>query len=161
MWPRRELADLLGIAHPIIQAPMAGLATPDLVVAVANAGGLGSLGCAGQPVDLIREQVRAVRAGTDRPFNLNFLLPSDTPSEPGAVERMRARLTPYYDEPSLGEVPQVAADFPLFDEQRLELILELRPPVVSFHFGLPFRPAISACRMRPHFGPSRPSAPAS
>src|SRR3712207_3184879 len=113
MWPRSDLIDLLGVTHPIIQAPMAGLATPALVVAVANAGGLGSLGCAGQPVDLVRDQVREIRAGTDRPVNLNFLLPSEAPSDAAAAARMRARLAPYYDELGLGEAPEPAADFPL------------------------------------------------
>ena len=79
MWPRRDLIDLLGVVHPIVQAPMSGLAPPELVVAVANAGGLGSLGCAGQPLDVVRSQVQAIRAGTERPFSMNFLLPSRAP----------------------------------------------------------------------------------
>ena len=46
MWPRTDLLNLLGITHPIIQAPMSGFGGPALVAAVCNAGGLGSLGCA-------------------------------------------------------------------------------------------------------------------
>ncbi len=44
MWPRTDLLDLLGIDHPIIQAPMAGSTIPALAAAVSNAGGLGSIG---------------------------------------------------------------------------------------------------------------------
>jgi nitronate monooxygenase len=90
MWPRRDLIELLGIAHPIIQVPMAGLATPALVVAVANAGGLGSFGCAGLSIDAIRDGVREIRADTERPFNLNFLILHDEAPDAEAVARMRA-----------------------------------------------------------------------
>jgi nitronate monooxygenase len=113
MWPRRDLIELLGIAHPIIQVPMEGLATPALAVAVANAGGLGSFGGAGLPIDALREGMREIRAGTERPYNLNFLIAHDQPADTAAVVRMRARLAPYYDELGLGEVPEPAADFPL------------------------------------------------
>jgi nitronate monooxygenase len=144
MWPRRDLIELLGIAHPIIQAPMAGLATSALVVAVANAGGLGSFGGAGLPIDAIRDRVREIRAGTDWPYNLNFLIPHDEAPDAEAAVRMRARLALYYDELGLGAVPEPTADFPLFDAERLALILELRPSVVSFHFGLPDKGALRA-----------------
>jgi nitronate monooxygenase len=72
MWPDRRLCDLLKIEHPIIQAPMAGSATPELAGAVANAGGLGSLGCANMTAEEVREATGRVRARTNRPFNLNF-----------------------------------------------------------------------------------------
>lgn len=72
MWPRRDLLDLLGIEQPIIQAPMAGSTTPALAAAVGNAGGLGSLGCATMSPDELRAQADALRAATNRPFNLNF-----------------------------------------------------------------------------------------
>ena len=52
MWRDRRLHDLLGLDHPIIQAPMAGFTTPALAAAVANAGGLGSLGAAAAPVEV-------------------------------------------------------------------------------------------------------------
>ena len=55
MWPRTDLIDLLGITHPIIQAPMAGSTTPALAAAVSNAGGLGSIGCARQSPDGVRD----------------------------------------------------------------------------------------------------------
>jgi NAD(P)H-dependent flavin oxidoreductase YrpB (nitropropane dioxygenase family) len=82
MWPRRDLINLLMVGHPIVQAPISGLAPTELVIAVVNAGGLGSLGCAGQPLDIIRSQVQAIYAGTDRPFSMNFLPKSRHSPEP-------------------------------------------------------------------------------
>ncbi len=67
MWPRRELCDLLGVEHPIIQAPMAGSATPQLAAAVSNAGGLGSLGCGEMAVEAVGDRPRGAGAyGPDR-----------------------------------------------------------------------------------------------
>ncbi|MGC2201806.1 MAG: nitronate monooxygenase, partial [Stellaceae bacterium] len=57
MWPRTDLIELLGIAHPLVQAPMSGIAPPMLAAAVSNAGGLGSIGSAGYPLAVVREQV--------------------------------------------------------------------------------------------------------
>jgi nitronate monooxygenase len=61
MWPKTELIDLLKIAHPIIQAPMAGASTPELVAAVSNAGGLGSYGGAATPPAKLRQIIRQIR----------------------------------------------------------------------------------------------------
>lgn len=71
------LCSLLGIQHPIIQAPMAGgPVTPALVAAVSNAGGLGSLPAARMPIERLREQIRLVKELTDRPFAVNLLIPA-------------------------------------------------------------------------------------
>jgi len=67
MWPRTDLLNLLGITHPIIQAPMSGFSSPALVAAVSNAGALGSLGCATLSVQTIRDQVDEVRRATNHP----------------------------------------------------------------------------------------------
>ena len=71
MWPRTNLINLLGIEHPIIQAPMGGASTPALAIAVSNAGGLGGLGCSFMS-DELRTVANELRSGTNRPFNLNF-----------------------------------------------------------------------------------------
>jgi nitronate monooxygenase len=146
MWPRTDLLELLDIAHPIIQAPMAGFATPLLAAAVSNAGALGSLGCAPLPVNAIREQVAALRQTTNRPFNLNFFVHATPARDPAAEARLRQRLAPYFDRLGLGPVPEVVEPFPSFDEARLALVLELRPRVVSFHFGLPAPAAMRALK---------------
>lgn len=137
MWPKTDLIDRLGISHPIIQAPMPGATTPQLAAAVSNAGALGSLGCAPLPLAAIREQVAATRQATNRPFNLNFFVHKAPPLNPAVEAEMRQRLTPYFDALKLGQVPQATEPFPSFDEERLALVLELKPRIVSFHFGLP------------------------
>src|ERR1700726_3247585 len=142
MWPRTDFLELLGITHPVIQAPMAGFAPPALAVAVCNAGALGSIGCAGIPPATVRDQVIALRQATNRPFNLNFFVHAQPRLDPDATARMRARLAPYFKEFGLGPVPEPNEPFPPFDEERLALVLELRPRVVSFHFGLPHPTAV-------------------
>jgi nitronate monooxygenase len=137
MWPRTDLLDLLGITHPIIQAPMSGFGGPALVAAVSNAGALGSLSCAALPVQTARNQIEEIRRASNRPFNLNFFVHPAPSIDAEAARRVRERLAAYYDEFSLGAVPEPRDPLPRFDEERLQLLLDLRPPVVSFHFGLP------------------------
>ena len=55
MWPNTLLSELLGIEHPIIQAPMAGSTTVELVAAASNAGGIGSMGYVETPLERIRQ----------------------------------------------------------------------------------------------------------
>lgn len=137
MWPRTDLIALLGITHPIIQAPMSGFSSPALVAAVSNAGALGSLGCSTLSAQTVRDQVEELRGASNRPFNLNFFVHPAPSIDPKLVGRVRQRLTAYYDEFGLGAVPEPSDSLPRFGEERLELLLDLRPPVVSFHFGLP------------------------
>jgi nitronate monooxygenase len=137
MWPRTDFLELLGIPHPVVQAPMSGFTPPALVTAVCNAGGLGSIGCVGQPPDLLREQIATVRQATNRPFNLNFFAHRTSQTSPEGTARVRTRLAAYFDEFGLGAVPEPTEPFSSFDTEQLDLILELRPRVVSFHFGLP------------------------
>jgi nitronate monooxygenase len=137
MWPRTDLIDLLGISHPIIQAPMSGFSSPALVAAVSNAGALGSLGCATLPTHAAREQIEEIRRATNRAFNLNFFVHPTPSIDPHVAHKVRGRLAAYYDEFDLGTVPEPSDPFPRFDEERLQLVLEMRPRVVSFHFGLP------------------------
>ena len=112
------------------------------MTAVCNIGGLGSIGCVGQPSDLVREQVATVRQATDRPLNLNFFAQMSPQTNPEATARVRAKLAPYFDEFGLGVVPEPNVLFSSFDAEQLDLVLELRPRVVSFHFGLPETTAV-------------------
>jgi nitronate monooxygenase len=138
MWPDRRLADRLGLLHPILQAPMAGAATPKLAAAVSNAGGLGALGSAEMTPDQIRAAVAVLRAGTNRAYNLNFFVGDAPATDPAVLARTRDRLRPWYRKLGLGEPPDLLPDLgPGFDANRLALLLDLRPAVVSFHFGLP------------------------
>jgi enoyl-[acyl-carrier protein] reductase II len=72
---RTELCDVLGIDVPIIQAGMSVHTSPALVVAVSQAGGLGSLGAWGRSPAALRDGIRQIREATDRPFAINHLPP--------------------------------------------------------------------------------------
>jgi len=130
--------ELVGIGLPIIQAPMAGVQGSELAIAVSNAGGLGSLPCAMLSLEALRTELTAIRAQTDKPFNVNFFC--HTPPVPN-VEReaaWRAALTPYYEE--FGIDPGTISTGPgraPFTAQAADLLGEFKPSVVSFHFGLP------------------------
>lgn len=132
------LQQLLGIRLPIIQAPMAGVQGSALAVAVSNAGGLGSLPCAMLGPDAIRNELAAIRAQTGNPFNVNFFC--HVPPEASAPREAawRAALAPYFTELGLDPdgVPAGPGRLP-FDSAAADVLDELRPPVVSFHFGLP------------------------
>src|SRR5215471_8427357 len=83
MWPRTDFLELIGIARPVIQAPMSGFAPPALAAAVCNAGALRSIGCAGVPPATVRQQVIALRQATNHPYNLNFFCPPASTPRPG------------------------------------------------------------------------------
>ena len=116
---------------------MANAATPALAAAVSNAGGLGSLGCAPFTPQQFRDQVGALRAKTNRPFNVNFFVHEEPAHDADAEAAMRERLAPYYAEMKLGEAPPARSVFPIFGAEMLAAVTALKPPVVSFHFGLP------------------------
>lgn len=138
MWPDQRLCDLFRVEHPIIQAPMMGSCTPELASAVSNAGGLGSLGCGEKPATTIRAEAAAIRARTNRSFNLNFFIIQQEKTDPRVLEAARKRLQPWYDDLGLGDPPsELPPPGRGFDEERLEVVLSTRPRVVSFHFGHP------------------------
>jgi nitronate monooxygenase len=135
---------LLGIDLPIIQAPMAGAQDSALTVAVCNAGGLGSLPCAMLGSDEMRKEIAAIRAQTGKPFNVNFFTHSKPAPDPGREAAWRQRLAPYYRELGIvSESNQSGAQRGAFDADVAEILAEFKPPIVSFHFGLP-SPALLA-----------------
>ncbi len=142
-----SLQALLGIELPIIQAPMAGVQGGALAVAVSNAGGLGSLPCAMLNVDAMRDELRAIRAQTAKPFNVNFFCNVPPEPDPERDERWRTTLAPYYDELGLdvNSVPSGSGRAP-FTPEAADVLREIRPPVVSFHFGLPSRELLARVR---------------
>jgi nitronate monooxygenase len=133
-----RLTDLFGIELPVIQAPMAGAQGSALASAVSNAGGLGSLPCALLSADDIRREVTAIRARTSRPFNVNFFCHRQPAPDAARDRAWIAALSPYYREleiePPTGEGGPARLSF---DAAMADLVDELRPPIVSFHFGLP------------------------
>ncbi|MDI1479636.1 nitronate monooxygenase [Polyangium sp. y55x31] len=133
-----RIRELLGIELDIIQAPMAGVQGSRLAIAVSNAGGLGSLPCAMLGPDALRRELQALRAGTSRPFNVNFFCHTPITPDPAVEARFRGMLEPYYKE--LGIDPNLApagAGRAPFTHDVADIIAEFAPPVVSFHFGLP------------------------
>jgi len=132
------LQQVLGIALPVIQAPMAGVQGSALALAVSNAGGLGSLPCAMLAPDALRAELATLRAQTTRPYNVNFFCHSSPPPDAAREAAWRQLLAPYYAE--LGIDPAGIATGPgrlPFDAATADLLAEFKPPVVSFHFGLP------------------------
>ncbi|MDP2151720.1 nitronate monooxygenase family protein [Parvibaculum sp.] len=131
------LTGLLGIDLPILLAPMAGASTPELAAAVSNAGGLGALGTAMMKLEQVRQETATLRQLTNQSFNLNFFV-HDEPKLGGYdAGPMQQALAPFYSELGLGGVPAPSVPAPAFNEEMLALLLELRPRVASFHFGLP------------------------
>jgi nitronate monooxygenase len=145
MWPKTALTELLGITYPLVQAPMASISTAPLVAAVSGAGGLGSIGAATMPPPVVAAEIDGVRARTDRPFAVNFFVHQPPRGDQPAAERMRARLEPYRQAAAADEFPPLLAP-PPFGPAMLEVLLDRRPPVVSFHFGLPDAEAMTALR---------------
>lgn len=143
MWSDRRLLDLLKIEIPIVQAPMVAVQDAEMAVAVCLAGGLGSLACATLSADQVREQVARIRSRVSAPFNLNFFCHEATDVDAFREAGWKRRLAPYYAE--LGVDPEAPVNFANrapFDSKMCELIEELRPEVVSFHFGLPTQPLL-------------------
>ncbi|KQU84088.1 2-nitropropane dioxygenase [Variovorax sp. Root318D1] len=138
------LKQILGTELPLIQAPMAGIQGSAMAIAVSNAGGLGSLPCAMLSPDAMRSELAAIRAGTDKPYNVNFFC--HTPPEPSAEREAtwRAALAPYYAEFGIDAagIPTGPGRNP-FSAEVANLLAEFKPPVVSFHFGLPSEPLLA------------------
>jgi nitronate monooxygenase len=137
-WPDSRLTDRLKIEHPILCAPMAGAMNHELAAEVAEGGGLGSLPCAMLDVAQVRDEFTKYRARTDKPVNLGFFCHTQPELSNAREAAWRERLAPYYRE--LGIDPSVPVPSSLrrpFDAAFCELMLELRPEVCSFHFGLP------------------------
>ncbi len=126
---------------------MAGVQGSALAIAVSEAGGLGALPCANLGADALRRELAAIRARTQRPFNVNFFC--HVPPTPDAEREAawRSALAPYHAE--LGLDPTVVAPAPArapFSAEALEVIRAFEPPVVSFHFGLPSAELLAGVR---------------
>lgn len=136
--------DLLGTELPIVQAPMAGVQGSRLALAVAAAGGLGSLPAAMLRPDALKAELQALKAGTRAPVNVNFFCHTPPPADAGRDARWRERLRPHYQAAGIDPAvsPSGAARQP-FDDAIADAIEPFAPAIVSFHFGLP-RPELIA-----------------
>ncbi len=137
-WADTRLLELFGIELPIVQAPMANATAIDMAVAVAEAGALGSYPCAALTDEKITEGVATLKARTKKPINLNFFCHQVAPADPERDAAWLNKLAPYYAE--LGaETPKVPlkATIVPFTAATCAVVEQLKPQVVSFHFGLP------------------------
>lgn len=133
------LSQLLGTRYPLIQAPMAGVQGSAMAIAVSNAGALGSLPCAMLTPDAIRHELQALTGGAPgRPYNVNFFCHTPPDPDAGQEARWRHALAPYFAEFGVdpSDIPAGPGRAP-FSAAMCDLIEPFRPPVVSFHFGLP------------------------
>src|SRR5947209_7741518 len=138
MWPDRRLIDLFKTEFPIVLAPMAGVMDAELVIAVAEGGGLGSLPSAMLSPEKAREQVNIIRQRVRAPVNMNCFCHTPVALEAAAEARWKTRLAGYYRELKLDPAAPVnAANRAPFDAAFCEVVEELKPEIVSFHFGLP------------------------
>ena len=149
---RSEAVGRLGLRAPIIQGPFGGgLSTTRLVAAVSNRGGLGSYGAHVLAPDEIGPLATEIRALTDRPFALNLWVSDHDPGgltlDSEAFERLLPIFAPYFQELGL-DVPSPPARFHHRFEEQVEALLEARPPVFSFVFGIPSAAVLAACRAR-------------
>jgi nitronate monooxygenase len=143
MWPDTRLTKLIGIEHPLVLAPMAGAMDHELVTAVSGAGGLGSLPCAMLTAQTLRDQYARIRAMTDKPVNVNFFCHTAPIPSNAREARWRDKLKPYYEELGIDpSAPVPSSHRAPFDAAFCEVIEELKPQVVSFHFGLPEAPLL-------------------
>jgi nitronate monooxygenase len=136
--PDDMLNRLLGTELPIIQAPMAGVQGSALAIAVSNAGGLGSLPAAMLSPEALLKELNAIKAQTSRPYNVNFFCHQQPTPDAAREAAWRQRLSPYYEAFGLdiANIPAGPGRMP-FSAEVADLLDGIRPPVVSFHFGLP------------------------
>ena len=130
--------EVFGIQLPLIQAPMAGVQASALTIAVSQAGGLGSLPCAMLTHDALRTELAVIATSGIKAYQINFF--AHTPPVPDAAREAAWRevLAPYYREFGIdaASIPTGPGRMP-FSPEALEIIAPFKPPVVSFHFGLP------------------------
>ncbi|HEY1837831.1 MAG TPA: nitronate monooxygenase [Rhizomicrobium sp.] len=129
----------LGIALPIVQAPMAGTSTPAMAAGVSNAGGLGSIGVGATDANSARAMIGQIRERSNRAFNVNLFCHkpavANAEREAAWLERLKPLFAEFDAEPpkALHEIYKSFVE----DDAMLAMLLETRPAVISFHFGLP------------------------
>ena len=152
---RTSLCDLLGIEYPIIQAGMSGVAGPELVAEVSNAGGLGVLTGALTPPAELREKIRRIRKLTERPFGVNLLLHVDLrpPKDPALipdefVAKIQAQLNRFRERLGIAKSASRPGAIPDLANAAFEVVLEERVPVWSIGLGNPAPEMVRRCRER-------------
>lgn len=142
-----SLQKLLNIELPIIQAPMAGVQGSALAVAVSNAGGLGSLPCAMLSPEAMHKELSLISTQTTAPFNVNFFCHTQPEPDSDREAAWHAALAPYFSEfqIDIGGISSGPGRLP-FDNDAIDVLSEFKPPIVSFHFGLPSEDLLARVR---------------
>jgi nitronate monooxygenase len=135
------------LAIPIIQAPMLGASTQAMALAVSRAGGMGQLAAAGLGPDQIEASVAELKAATDQPFALNFLMTEPVRPDAEVVETALARLKPWYEARDI-PLPAAPNDFALDFAAQFEALIRGAPPVASFAFSILTAAQVAALHAR-------------
>lgn len=136
IWPKTSITELLKIPFPIIQAPMAGATTPELVAAVSNAGGLGSLAAGYMNPNEMRNAIKKIRQLTKEPFGVNLFIPEKHQATHAQIEKARIVVQEACHELNFHINPIKPPYAPTFEEQ-MNVIFKEKVPVFSFTFGVP------------------------
>ncbi|GGC97292.1 putative nitronate monooxygenase [Thalassobacillus devorans] len=148
MWQHNEVTSLLNIKFPIIQAGMAGgVTTPELVAAVSNAGGLGTIGAGYMTADALQTAIRETKKRTDKPFSVNVFVPEESTGSEADISFANALLQPFHEKLQIEPTQEVSHSSSTFQKQ-LDVIVEEKVPVCSFTFGVPSEKVIS--RLKSH-----------
>ncbi len=140
--------DSLGITLPIIQAPMAGVSTTVMAAAVSDAGALGSIAVGATDAASARAMIAEYCTRTARPLNVNLFVHAPARADATRETAWLAALTPLfhrYDAQPPAALGEIYRSFAA-DDDILAALVELAPPVVSFHFGLPEARRIAALK---------------
>lgn len=142
------LLEKLGIKHPILLAPMAGVSTPELAAEVSNQGGLGSLGLGASSVENARKQILQTQELTDQPFQVNFFCHDSVELDEQVAAQWILQFNSLFTEFDAAAPEALNCIYPSFkdDDHFLNLVLETRPKAVSFHFGIPHPHQIQALK---------------
>ncbi len=150
MWYKTKATDIFGIQYPILQGPFGGgLSSVELVATVSNLGGLGGYGAYTLSAEEIYEVDKTIKVATNKPYNLNLWV-SDTDAIEGTAssekfERVKAQFKPYFDKAGL-ELPSAAPTFKTRFENQVQVVLDIKPKVFSFMFGIPSQDVLESCR---------------
>jgi nitronate monooxygenase len=150
MWYNTKATKLLGIDYPIMQGPFGGnLSTVELTAAVSNAGGLGGYGAYTMSPQEIFDVDKQLKAATNKPYNINLWVSDHDISPSGLSDEQYKKTTelfkPYFDEVGI-PLPEKPAPFQSRFENQLEVILDIKPKVFSFMFGVPSVDVLEQCR---------------
>ena len=146
MWPSNGLTERLNLKWPIFQAPMGSASTAALAAAVSNAGGLGGLGMWSRTAEQAARRIAGFRQQSGGSLNVNYPIWPDPACAPETAAAMRQHLQTHYDAKGLGAVPQPQGRISDVGPEHVELLLETKPEVVSFHFGLPEPEVVNAIK---------------